>query len=192
MEKCITGKGPNCERDQELDQVLVEHALHDRDHDHPEDSTQGDEEDGQGGGKPDAVVVDHLANLLVLQPHMGRVVGSLCMRVMLVRTVVVALVVVVVVVILVMVVVVVVVVVLCAVIGGVLLAVGEQSHAEEAETLANHQTHLKLNSADILPGSHGCDNPGKLYKQGLRSMTTCQKTSQGHTSASQSHLTSKH
>ena len=42
------------------------------------------------------------------------------------------------------VVVVVVVVVLCTVVGCVLLAVGEQRHAEEAETVGNHETHLKL------------------------------------------------
>merc|ERR1719370_551075 len=87
VEKGVASKSPNCQRDQELDEMLVEDALHDWDHDHPEHPAEGDEEDGGGGGQPDPVVVRHPAAPLVLQPHVGRVVGSLCMRVVLVRTV---------------------------------------------------------------------------------------------------------
>ena len=69
------------------------------------------------------------------------------MCVVLVRTVVVAFVVVVVdhlLQVVVMIMVVIVVVVLRAVVGHVLLALGEQGHAEEAEAVANHQTpHLE-------------------------------------------------
>ena len=78
---------------------------------------------------------------------MGRMVSPVCMCVMLVRTVVVAFVVVVVAHLLqvvVMVMAVIVVVVLRAVVGHVLLALGEQGHAEEAKAVANHQTpHLE-------------------------------------------------
>ena len=79
---------------------------------------------------------------------MSRMVSPVCMCVMLVRTVVVAFVVVVVhhllqVVVMIMAVVIVV-VVLRAVVGHVLLALGEQGHAEEAEAVTNHQTpHLE-------------------------------------------------
>ena len=79
---------------------------------------------------------------------MSRMVSPVCMCVVLVRTVVVAFVVVVVdhllqVVVMIMIVVIVV-VVLRAVVGHVLLALGEQGHAEEAEAVANHQTpHLE-------------------------------------------------
>ena len=84
----------------------------------------------------------------IFQPDMGRMVSPVCMCVMLVRTVVVAFVVVVVdhllqVVVMIMVVVIMV-VVLRAVVGHVLLALGEQGHAEEAEAVTNHQTpHLE-------------------------------------------------
>ena len=84
----------------------------------------------------------------IFQPDMGRMVSPVCMCVMLVRTVVVAFVVVVVahllqVVVMIMAVVIVV-VVLRAVVGHVLLALGEQGHAEEAEAVTNHQTpHLE-------------------------------------------------
>ena len=83
----------------------------------------------------------------IFQLDMGRMVSSVCMCVMLVRTVVVAFVVVVVAHLLqvvVMVMAVIVVVVLRAVVGHVLLALGEQGHAEEAEAVTNHQTpHLE-------------------------------------------------
>ena len=83
----------------------------------------------------------------IFQPDMGRMVSPVCMCVMLVRTVVVAFVVVVVAHLLqvvVMVMAVIVVVVLRAVVGHVLLALGEQGHAEEAEAVTNHQTpHLQ-------------------------------------------------
>lgn len=143
VEKRVPSQSPNCQRDQELDQMLVEDALHDWDHDHTEHPAEGDEEDGGGGGQPDPVVLHHPAALLVLQPHVGRVVGSLCMRVVFVRTVIVALVVLVVVVFMVLMLMLVH-VVLCAVVRGLLLALGEQRHAEKAEAVANHQTHLKL------------------------------------------------
>ena len=84
----------------------------------------------------------------IFQLDMGRMMSSVCMCVVLVRTVVVAFVVVVVdhllqVVVMIMVVVIVV-VVLRAVVGHVLLALGEQGHAEEAEAVTNHQTpHLE-------------------------------------------------
>ena len=131
--------------------MLVEHALHDGDHDHPEHPAEGDEEDGGGGSQPDPVVLHHPTAPLVLQPHMRRVMGPLCMRVVFVRTVVVALVVPIVVVVVVFVLNMIVVVLLCAtVICRVLLAVGEQGHAEKTEAVANHQTHLKNHSADHL------------------------------------------
>ena len=83
----------------------------------------------------------------IFQPDMGRMVSPVCMCVMLVRTVVVAFVVVVVahfLQVVVMVMAVIVVVVLRAVVGHVLLALGEQGHAEEAEAVTNHQTpHLE-------------------------------------------------
>ena len=83
----------------------------------------------------------------IFQLDMGRMVSSVCMCVMLVRTVVVAFVVVVVdhlLQVVVMVMAVIVVVVLRAVVGHVLLALGEQGHAEEAEAVTNHQTpHLE-------------------------------------------------
>ena len=73
------------------------------------------------------------------------------MCVVFVRTVVVALVVPIVVVVVVFVLDMVAVVLLCTtVICGVLLAVGEEGHAEKAEAVANHQTHLKNHSADHL------------------------------------------
>ena len=84
----------------------------------------------------------------IFQLDMSRMVSPVCMCVVLVRTVVVAFVVVVVdhlfqVVVMIMVVVIVV-VVLRAVVGHVLLALGEQGHAEEAEAVTNHQTpHLE-------------------------------------------------
>ena len=86
--------------------------------------------------------------VLIFQLYMSRMMSPVCMCVMLVRTVVVAFVVVVVdhllqVVVMIMVVVIVV-VVLRAVVGHVLLALGEQGHAEEAEAVTNHQTpHLE-------------------------------------------------
>ena len=81
VKKSITSKGSNGQCDEELDQMLVEHSLHDWDHDHTKHPAEGDEEDGGGGGQPDPVVLHHPAALLVLQPHVGGVVGSLCMRV---------------------------------------------------------------------------------------------------------------
>ena len=131
--------------------MLVEHPLHDRDHDHPKHPAEGDEEDGGGGSQPDPVVLHHPTAPLVLQPHMRRVMGPLCMRVVFVRTVVVALVVPIVVVVVVLVLNMIVVVLLCAtVICRVLLAMGEEGHAEKTEAVANHQTHLKNHSADHL------------------------------------------
>ena len=83
----------------------------------------------------------------IFQLDMSRMVSPVCMCVMLVRTVVVAFVVVVVdhlLQVVVMIMVVIVVVVLRAVVGHVLLALGEQGHAEEAEAVTNHQTpHLE-------------------------------------------------
>ena len=83
----------------------------------------------------------------IFQPDMGRMVSPVCMCVMLVRTVVVAFVVVVVdhlLQVVLMIMVMAVVVVLRAFVGHVLLALGEQGHAEEAEAVTNHQTpHLE-------------------------------------------------
>ena len=83
----------------------------------------------------------------IFQLDMGRMVSSVCMCVMLVRTVVVAFVVVVVdhlLQVVLMIMVMAVVVVLRAFVGHVLLALGEQGHAEEAEAVTNHQTpHLE-------------------------------------------------
>ena len=78
---------------------------------------------------------------------MGRMMSPVCMCVVLVRTVVVAFVVVVVdhlLQVVLMIMVMAVVVVLRAFVGHVLLALGEQGHAEEAKAVANHQTpHLE-------------------------------------------------
>jgi hypothetical protein len=130
VEERVPRQGPHRQGDQELDEVLVEDALHYRDDNDAEYSAEGDEEDGSRGREPDPVVL-HVPGLL--QPDVGGVVGPLRVRVVLVRAVVVALVPVLrplgVVVLL----------------GGVvmLLAVSEECEAEEAEAVAHRMPHLE-------------------------------------------------
>ena len=150
VEEGVPGEGAHGQGDQELDEVLVEDPLHDRDHNHPEHAAEGDEEDGARGGEPDPVVLHHPP---LLQPHVRRVVAILFMpiliilvvvmvvAVMLVRAVVVALVLVH----SVLVVVVVLGLVLVLVVGGVggLLAAGHQGEAEQAEAVAHVHADLQ-------------------------------------------------
>ena len=52
MEKSISRESSHSQGDQELDEVLVEHFLHDGDHKDAKDATQGYQDDGPGSCKP--------------------------------------------------------------------------------------------------------------------------------------------
>ena len=58
MQESISSESAHRQGYQKLDEVLVEHPLHDGDHKHSKDTTKRDQKNGARGSKPGLIVMD--------------------------------------------------------------------------------------------------------------------------------------